>query len=240
MVFVGEQHDDPATHRVQLALLEALHASPEKRIVLSLEMFEQDVQAVLDDYLQGRISEEVFLARSRPWPNYRTDYRPLIAYAKANGIPVIAANVPRRLAARVAKEGEGVLASLAPEDRRWVPERLECPAGRLWERFNETMRDHPRVGEAGLRRMYHAQCLKDAAMAEAIARALPPDAVSPLLIHINGAFHSDEGLGVPAHLARIRPDLSQAVVTIRPVQSPSEATPSASADLVFYVSRKEP
>src|SRR5262245_28649775 len=46
IVFVGEQHDDPNTHRLELAVLEAI-AQRGRGLVVSLEMFERDVQEPL-------------------------------------------------------------------------------------------------------------------------------------------------------------------------------------------------
>src|SRR5437870_1519895 len=60
LVFVGEQHDDPATHRMELALLEGI-ARRRDSVVLALEMFERDVQPRLDAYLSGASSEAEFL-----------------------------------------------------------------------------------------------------------------------------------------------------------------------------------
>src|SRR3990172_2703406 len=60
VVLVGEQHDDPNTHRLELAILDGL-ARRRGNIILSLEMFERDVQAALDGYLAGRLTEEEFL-----------------------------------------------------------------------------------------------------------------------------------------------------------------------------------
>lgn len=53
VVFVGEQHDDPETHRAEADLLDAIGRRG-RPVVLSLEMFERDVQPVVDDYLAGR------------------------------------------------------------------------------------------------------------------------------------------------------------------------------------------
>ena len=60
VVFVGEGHDDPATHRLELAILEGL-ARRRRSIIVSMEMFERDTQAAVDDYLAGRINESEFL-----------------------------------------------------------------------------------------------------------------------------------------------------------------------------------
>lgn len=65
------------------------------KLALSMEMFEADNQSKLNNFLADTLSEENFLAASRPWPNYGTDYAPLVNFAKEKKMPVIAANVPR-------------------------------------------------------------------------------------------------------------------------------------------------
>lgn len=80
--------------------------------MLSLEMFERDVQTVLDEYLRGLIREADMLQDARPWANYDKDYRPMVEFARAHGIPVAAANVPRRYVGAVGR-AEGTLASRA-------------------------------------------------------------------------------------------------------------------------------
>src|SRR3990172_13241776 len=97
VIFIGEVHELRVAHEAELAILTGL-SEGDPNLVLALEMFERDVQYILDAYLKGQISEHTFLERSRPWPNYQEDYRPLIELAKKQGIPVIAANVPRRAA----------------------------------------------------------------------------------------------------------------------------------------------
>ena len=68
----------------------------------------------------GRIDEPAFLARSRPWDNYRIDYRPLVERAKAAGIPVVAANFPAALRRRLAMGGKQALDQLTEEQARYL------------------------------------------------------------------------------------------------------------------------
>ena len=239
VVFLGEQHDDPATHRLELALFQALHAAVGPRLVLSLEMFERDVQPLLDAYLAGGIPEADFLAKSRPWPNYATDYRPLVEYAKANGLRVIAANVPRPIASKVARQGLAALKSLDAPTRAQAASTVDCPPGPLFERFKETMQGHPGITDADVARMYLAQCLKDATMAESIAQALLGFEPSPLVFHVNGAFHSDEGLGVPEQLRLRMPQGRQVVTTVLPVATAEGPPAKGLADVVFMVPREK-
>src|SRR5262249_39841718 len=72
VVVVGEQHDHKLGHSIELDVLKGLHTK-KPSLALSLEMFERDVQLVVDEYLKGQINQSSFIAASRPWPNYKTD-----------------------------------------------------------------------------------------------------------------------------------------------------------------------
>ncbi len=155
VIAFGEQHDDPGTHRAEAALLDLMGRS-NRPVVVSLEMFERDVQPALDAYLAGRISEGEFLATSRPWPNYASDYRPLVEMAKARGWPVIASNVPRPLASAVGRQGLAMLDTLQPAAEIVVERRLHVALEHL-ERDHHRPADapqaleHRRLGTVGLR-----------------------------------------------------------------------------------------
>ncbi|MBM3906450.1 MAG: ChaN family lipoprotein [Gemmatimonadetes bacterium] len=225
LVFLGEQHDDPGTHRLERAATEGI-GRRQPKVVLSLEMFERDVQARLDDYLAGRISEADFLKTARPWPRYATDYRPMVELAKAKGWPVIASNVPRRLASLVGRRGLSAVDSLPAADRALIAAELNCPRDKYYDRFKESMGDMSGHGQAKLpadsvqrmvSRFYEAQCVKDETMAEAIAAARTnhPDAV---IVHVNGAFHSDFGQGTVNRVTR-RVRSRVALVSFVPVEN---------------------
>lgn len=223
VVFMGEQHDDPGTHRMELALLEAI-GRRRNDVVVALEMFERDAQGTLDSYLNGEIPEDAFLKASRPWPNYAADYRPLVELAKAKGWRVVAGNVPRRIANAVAGKGIGAVAQLPDSARRWAAETFSCPKDDYFDRFAITMKQHPMgpgpaPSAAEMAQMtqtfYEAQCVKDDTMAESIARVRAKGA--PLVVHFNGAFHSDFGDGT-AERTRLRlPKAKIVVVSAMPV-----------------------
>lgn len=122
-VLVGEQHDDMIGHGFQASLLAAAFQGlqPDRLVVLSLEMFERDVQYIVDEYLSGLISEEHFLSSARPWPDYELRYRPLVEIAHAHGLPVVAANAPRRYVNRVSREGAESLADLSSSAKLFLP-----------------------------------------------------------------------------------------------------------------------
>src|ERR671917_1603605 len=147
VLFVGETHDNVIAHLLEAELLRRADeaygaASPRRRAVaLSLEMFERDVQTVLDEYLAGLITERHFLLSSRPWRNYETDYRPLVEYARAHQLPVIAANAPARYVSRVSSQGPDSLKSLPPiAVKSWLPPLPFPPASEGYgAKFNRFM-----------------------------------------------------------------------------------------------------
>ena len=247
VVLVGEQHDDPNTHRLEAAILQGLQRRGVAATV-SLEMFERDVQAHVDDYLSGKLTEEAFLAQARPWPRYATDYKPLVDFAKAHGWSVVAANVPRRHASSVAKSGLAAAESLSPDERVQVARDLQCPLDNYFKRFSDTMNSHPVPGSenqsaeeraATTERYYFAQCVKDETMAESIASAAQ-SARGPI-VHYNGAFHSDFGAGVGERVRRRLPGKRVVIVSVLPVQDIDSIAPTpedaARADYLVYTVR---
>jgi uncharacterized iron-regulated protein len=249
VVLVGEQHDDPNTHRLEYALVSGLkrrHIAP----TVSLEMFERDVQEVIDRYLSGAITEEQLLKDARPWPRYATDYRSLVELAKAEGWPVVAANLPRRFASEIAKTGEGGIGKLSIADRALVARDLQCPHDAYFDRFTSAMTDHSpaKDGQPSLPtdeqrattdRYYWAQCSKDETMAESIARASEARAGRPgPVVHVNGAFHSDFGAGTAERTRRRLAGKTVAIVSILPVTDLDTLAPGGDdlkrADFLVY------
>lgn len=224
VVLVGEQHGDPNTHRIEAAVLAGL-LRRKVLVTLSLEMFEGDVQPVLDGYLAGSMTEQAFLEASRPWPRYGTDYRPLVELAKAQRWPVLASNVPRRLASEVAKSGKGALDVLTPADRARAARDLQCPRDAYYERFATQMGDHPGPGAdpkaaaEATERYYWSQCVKDETMAESIASSFERAPAPRTIVHYTGAFHSDFGAGTAERVRRRLPGRRVAILTVIPVDN---------------------
>ncbi len=214
VLFVGETHDDAVGHALQQRLLAAVAAR--QPVVLALEMFETDVQGVLDEYLAGVITERDFLAASRPWGTYATDYRPLVEFARERGFPVVASNAPARYVRLVTREGLDALARLAPEARATLPPAVSPPTDALGTRF-VTLMTEMGAGHGGggptPEAMLVGQNLRDATMAWAVARARAAHPAA-VVVHVNGSFHSDRRQGIPEHLARLAPDAPVVVVSM--------------------------
>ncbi len=230
IVFLGEEHDNDAGHAWQLAIVRALHAQGIP-LAISVEMFERDVQGSLDDYLQRRISEDDFRQSARPWPNYAKHYRPILEFARRHRIPVIAANVPRSLASQMAR-GQSI--DLTPAS--WRPRSTSAPEDLYWHKFLEAMSGHggADLGDA-VRNMYASQCLKDDAMAEAIADFMDLHRHRRVLVvHLCGKFHSDFGLGTVDRLRQRQPLARVTVVTMESAPSVEHVTVSSLRERGHY------
>lgn len=220
VVFLGENHDDTVAHALQMQIFKSAFEKygREKKVTLSLEMFERDVQTVVDEYLDGLISEQHFLASSRPWGNYKTDYRPLVEFAKENKLDVIAANAPRRYVNMVSRAGRESLEKLSPEALRWLAPLPYAEASEAYAaKFNALMGQMTNSATASPQKhspMLHSQALWDATMAYWVAESLKKNKDS-LIVHLNGSFHTENRLGTLEHLLKYRPGTKALVVTMR-------------------------
>jgi uncharacterized iron-regulated protein len=216
VVFLGENHDDATAHALQLEIFKAVveRYSATRKTALSLEMFERDVQVVIDEYLNGLISENHFLLSSRPWKNYATDYKPLFELAKAKKLPVIAANAPRRYINMVSRNGRSALGPLTKDAKEWIAPLPYAQASEAYAaKFKALMGPSPEA-RMGLANILDSQSLWDATMAFSISRFLRKQK-NPLVVHLNGAFHTESRLGTPEHLVRYSKKAGFLVVTMR-------------------------
>ncbi|HWB78007.1 MAG TPA: ChaN family lipoprotein [Nannocystaceae bacterium] len=231
-VFLGETHLDDVTHRVELAVLEGLADRRKDELTLSLEMFERDVQPLLDDYLHGKIDEAKLVADARPWGNYATDYRPLVEAARARKLPVVAANLPRPLVMSLAQEGKLAWERAKQEHPTWVPAVVHPPDPEYWARVGRVLRGHGPGGGGGPEDpTWSIQNLWDNTMGEAVANALGERTV----LHVVGAFHVEYFGGTLAQLRTRAPKASIASLTVVPVDDlrTVEVRPEL-ADYVVY------
>ena len=212
VVFIGENHNCPISHWMELEITKALHGRWGDRLILGEEMMEADNQLILDEYLSGKISYDRFETEARLWPNYSTDYYPVVYYAKDNGIPFVATNVPRRYANAVNSGGLGVLDNFSEEARSYIaplPIPFEYDTIAADAKFGIMQMLSQRTPEE-MRSLAEAQALKDATMGWFIARNMKPDT---RFVHINGTMHSNSGDGIIPYLLHYRPGTRIATVT---------------------------
>lgn len=236
VVLVGEQHGFAAGHAFEERLLRALHAQQPK-LGLSLEMFETDVQGVLDEYLGGHITESAFLAASRPWPRYKTDYRPMVEYSREARLPVTAANAPRRYVNIVSRNGQQALLRLPRASRAYLPKlpySMDLSAdydAELTRLFGAPHGPAPAAGMPSLENMRQAQALWDHSMAQSILSARRRLKLKTVM-HVCGSMHCERGFGIVERLRKASPRLRIATVILRPTPEDGSKLPPDLGDYV--------
>lgn len=204
ILLFGEYHNNPITHWLQLEVTTQL--AEQRQLVLGAEMFEQDNQQALTDFLQGKISERKLDSNARLWKNYPTDYAPLVRFAKNKGIAFAATNIPRRYASLVARAGLEALDTLGEVQKSWIaPLPIAYDSSLPGYKNMISM-----MGGHGGSNLPKAQAIKDATMAHFILQYYQ---IGSLLIHFNGSYHSDFYEGILWYLKRHRPELKYATIT---------------------------
>lgn len=203
VLFFGEEHNDSTCHMLEYLLFKGIAQKYPGKTALSMEMFETDCQEVMNEYLDSLIREKNFITEARAWHNYK-DYRPLVEYAKAEKIPVLAANAPARYVNMVSRMGLSSLEKLDKTARSWLPPLpIDTATGAYYSKFLEIMGGHSTMG--GMQ-MYQAQNVWDATMGWSIAQFCKKHHDYKIL-QVNGGFHSEEKLGAAAQLKRYAPKL---------------------------------
>lgn len=201
VVFVGEMHNCPVTHWLERRMLQSLYEINGSRTAVGMEMLEADCQLIVDEYQQGLITTERFEAEARLWPNYSTDYEPLVSFAHEHRLPLIATNVPRRYANAVKNHGLQWLDSLSEEARRYLPPLpIDYQDNEQADEAFGLMAMMGKNKSANPAWMGQSQALKDATMAWNIAQCK-----TGKLVHFNGNYHTDSGSGIITYLRQYRP-----------------------------------
>ncbi|MEA1896186.1 MAG: ChaN family lipoprotein [Bacteroidota bacterium] len=203
LVFFGELHDDPIGHWLEYEITKDLFESKQQDLVLAAEMFESDVQVILTEYLNGNISMKSFESEARIWPNYKTDYKPLVEFAKDNELFFVASNVPRRYASVVHKGGFEALDSLSDEAKQFLPP-LPVPYDATVKCYADMLNMQGMGGHVN-ENFPKAQAIKDATMAHFIMKNWSE---GKLTIHYNGSYHSNNFQGIIWYIRQSYPDLN--------------------------------
>ncbi len=202
VLFFGEEHNDSTGHYLEAELFKKIANAYPGKTALTMEMFHTDVQPVINEYLNGLISEKNFIKEARAWNNYK-DYKPMVELAKKNQLDVIGGNAAARYSNAVTRGGLTVLNQL-PENSKafFAPLPIDTAIGRYHDKFIETLGGHSMGGM----KVYQTQNFWDATMAWSIAKYAKKNK-DKKIFQVNGRFHSDEKLGTLAKLKSYAPKL---------------------------------
>jgi len=216
IILFGEIHTNPICHWLELELTKDLYEVKKTNLVLAAEMFERDNQLLLNEYISKMIRKKDFEAEAKLWGNYKTDYAPIVDFAREKGLKFIATNIPRRFAAIVNAKGFEGLDSINALERTLVatlpikynPD-LEC-----YKKMKEMMGDSPGHNSDNISK---AQAIKDATMAQYILK----NGYDPYtVLHFNGSYHSDDHQGIVYYINEInkKTDITLNILTISTVE----------------------
>ncbi len=265
VVLLGETHDHKEDHLWQAQMLAALHAY-RPNTVIAFEMFPRSVQPVLDEWVNGALSEKAFLEGARwneVWGYSADFYMPMFQFARQNRLPMVAVNVERSLIRRVSRES---WSAIPANERRGIG--TPAPASEAYRRslarvYGEKMKRRPphsrppgekpptAESEPGkvsydidailenpaFQNFVEAQLTWDRAMAEAIAAALKKNP-DALILGVIGRGHAEFGYGVPHQLRQL--GITNTAVALPIAVSGCPELPPNIADAVFLVADHGP
>lgn len=225
VLFFGEEHNDSVTHFLEKSVLELLYAQYGAQMTLSMEMFERDVQPVMNEYLKEFIKEKHFIKDARAWSNYR-DYKPMVEFAKEKGLDVICANSPVRYNNLAGRKGQEELLKLPEESKEYfAPIPYDTASGDYYEKLTgipqhasaapaDTTKKQTSSAMPGMPgfSMILSMSLWDATMAYSISQYMKKHKGQKVM-QVNGRFHSDEGFAVATQLKHYRPKVKELIIS---------------------------
>lgn len=205
VIYLGEHHDSAADHAQQLAIITNLY-KPNHPQAIALEMFQRPFQPMLNRYLAGTISESELRAQTEYDQRWGYDweyYVPILRFAQAHQIPLLAINTPAEITRKVAKHG---LNSLEKSDFRYIPalENIKVDNAKYRQQIAEIYQQHAREGNSNsdeFANFFVAQILWDETMAEAIANYHQTNPQSQIMVLV-GEAHVAHNYAIPDRLTR--------------------------------------
>lgn len=209
IIMFGELHNNPIIHWLQYEVTKDMYEQYNEFLALGAEMYEADNQLIINEYLGGHLDYKTLEKEAKLWPNDKTDYKPLLDFARENQLTFVATNIPRRYAKMVSKSGFRAFNDLNAEAKKYIaPTPFEFD-GKLpgYANMKKMMGGH--AGGKKMDNIIKAQASKDATMAHFILKNWMKDQT---FIHYNGAYHSMNYEGIVWYLKKANPDLKVATI----------------------------
>ncbi len=223
IIFIGEEHDNPVAHWFELKMTKDLLSkfnakkNNQKKLELGAEMLETDNQEAYQKYLKGEIDYKTLKKEARLWPNFNTDYKALLDFAKEHNISFSATNIPRRYANKVFKYGFKSLDSLSSKEKKWIAPLPIAYDSTLSAYVAMTKMEHMKFLPKNLKQnMPKAQAIKDATMAHFI---LKNHKKGNVFIHYNGSYHSNDHQGIVWYIKQANPEAKVLTIDVETQKS---------------------
>lgn len=203
VIYVGETHTRYDHHLIQLEIIRQVHAlHPE--LAIGMEFFQQPFQQPLDAYIRGELDERGMLRRTEYYDRWRYDYRlyaPILRFAREQGIPLVALNLPAELTQKVSRVG---LDDLSDEERAQIPDDIDRSDEAYAQRLKKIYSQHPESQAPNFEKFLTAQLLWDEGMAQAIVDYLTAHPATHMIV-LAGSGHLAYGSGIPKRVSRRMP-----------------------------------
>ena len=227
VIYVGETHDNPYHHGLQLRIIRELHRAG-KPLAIGMEMFTAESQKELDRWTAGRLSQESFQKLylrewSAPWPLYGE----ILLFARDNRIPLVGLNIPREITRKVSRQG---FDSLTRAERRRLPPDITCDVDPPYMAMIRRSFSNHDPGTGTFRNFCEAQMLWNKAMAFHLLEFVRKNPARTLVV-IAGSGHVIRG-GMPTQAAKVNASLAGIVVLPDPA-IPAPGVTLADADYLW-------
>jgi len=198
IIYVGETHTNYAHHINQMEIIKGLKAKGHD-VAIGMEMFQEKFQKYVDQYLAGEISEKELLVKTEYFDRWGYDYnlyRPILKYAKKNGISVVALNASSEAIESIRNNG---IEKMDKSLKNKIPETMDYTDERYLVRVHKVFRMHP--GKRKFNNFLEAQLLWDETMAANIDNYMKKNPYKKMVI-IAGNGHIETKNGIPARAFR--------------------------------------
>ena len=240
VVYLGETHDREWDHQQQLTIIQALFKHNSK-LAIGMEMFQRPTQPILDRYLAGNITAAELRQQSefdKRWGFKWEYYAPILEFAKAQRLPLIALNTPTEITRKASKQG---LESLTKAELQYIPPIAEIDRTNIEYRgmISASYQQHAGIVSIASRsfdRFYTAQLLWDETMAERVANFAKQNPDRQTIV-LAGSSHIIYGYGIPDRVQRrlASSKFSQKTVLLSHDVDPQQPQP---ADFIWHPDRK--
>lgn len=207
IIFVGEIHSIKRHHELQLTLIDELKRQ-NVDIAIAMEMFSEENQGVLDDWVSGKIALEDFIKKySDNWRAPWFLYGEIFMYAQKHKIPIIGINIPKEISEKVAAKG---FFSLSKKDLERLPPDVRCDVDDNYKTFIKKIFDMHGKREKDLDYFCEAQVLWDKSMAYYVTNYLKRSPNKTIVV-LTGVVHSWKN-AAPKQVAKFNENISYKVV----------------------------
>jgi uncharacterized iron-regulated protein len=192
VIYVGEQHTDPAHHSVQLRVIKELFRK-HPNVSVGMEMFDRTYQPVLDLWSAGKLDRKAFLEKVHWYANWRFDYdlySDIFDFIKENKIRLVALNIPSHIPPKIR---EGGIENLSIDEKKHLPAKINTSNAKHREYVEPMFKHHPFSKRVNFDYFYLAQCVWEDTMAESIAANLKGE----IMVVLAGNGHIIRKFGIP-------------------------------------------